>query len=169
MQRTEEMEAVVEEPDATMEDAVAAYEAERAQAEEEGLFVCDSLAELAGEGCPPLRPVYGLVMFVGDLEAADAYLLVDRGPGSDVCRLAVPNWPGLRRGLLNAIETTRGRRLFVVAPTARPSQCYDAVLVAMCSTDLCSPGRLVEIVTCGDAYDIGEDRWPTPIHLVKWW
>lgn len=169
MQSIEEMEAVVEEPDATMEEALAAFEAEKVRAEEEGLFICDSLTELAGEGCPPLRPVYGSVIFFGQLEEADAYLLVDQGPASDIWRLAVPNWLNLKYDLLNALETTRGDRLFLVAPTSHPSRAYDGVLVAMCTTDLFGPGRLVEIVTCGDAYDIGEDRWPAPIHLVKWW
>jgi hypothetical protein len=169
MQSIEEMEAVVEEPDATMEEALAAFEAEKVRAEEAGLCICDSLTELAGEGCPPLRPVYGSVMWVGQFEAEDAYLLVDQGPASDICRLAVPNWLNLTRDLLNTVETTRGDRLFIISPTSHPSRAYDGVLVAMCTTDLCGPGRLVEIVTCGGAYDIGEDRWPAPIHLVKWW
>ena len=137
-------------------------------AEELGAEIIDVLKLQAEDRCPQLWSVYGTVLSLNEgpdhafcevlLGCIDGYALV----------LTIPADTYTAWDLAYAACRADGRVVaLLAAPVDGPWPRRDASLVAICTTPVDATGCLVEVACCGEPFGLGEDLWPTKMHLVK--
>jgi hypothetical protein len=156
-------------------------EALRAEAADNlGAVLISVLADQAGDRCPELRAVYGIVQVVAETtdpeycEVIGAHhrhweVMLDLRT-APVEFLVVPVPPEDCQTLYEAASKALGRRVVAIVAPSPVEDVYgrnDGTLVALIVTPVDAPGVLVEVAACGRYYGIGWDVWPCAMHFVK--
>ena len=137
-------------------------------AEALGAEIIDVLRLQCEERCPQMWSVYGTVLSLEDgPDHAYSEVVIGVSDGYAVAA-TISTDTYTAWDLAYAASRAEGRVVALLAPPVDgPWPRRDALLVAICITPVDAPGCLVELASCGLAFGISEDVWPSKMHLVK--